>query len=61
LQSIPQIPCTARLKYAVRTRMDLPADMSRYRMATTSITSLTVRLHYPHGDHCDDHGPAELV
>ncbi|MES3629613.1 MAG: hypothetical protein PPP56_05545 [Longimonas sp.] len=19
------------------------------------------RLHYPHGDHCDDHGPVEVV
>jgi hypothetical protein len=26
-------------KYAARTRMELPADMRRYRMATTSITS----------------------
>ena len=21
----------------------------------------TARLHHPHGDHCDDHGPVELV
>src|SRR5262245_8515605 len=39
LQSIPQIQCTARLKYAARTRMALPADMRRYPMATISITS----------------------
>jgi hypothetical protein len=60
-RSAPQIQCTAPPKSGAQA-------MSMVRTANTKpsrtvIISIMVkgRLHHPHGDHCDDHGPVQLA
>ncbi len=35
--------------------------MKRCRMGDRLDYLVNGRLHYPHGDHCDDHGPVQLA